>query len=78
MLDESRCTVVSEKFVTRAAAVNGYPSGSATFCSEHAQSARRFLGWDVFNWSVPAPKGSSMIEPDVKPSGDTVLGPWLT
>jgi hypothetical protein len=55
-----------------------YPSGSASFCSAHAQSARRFLGSDMFNWSVPAPKGSSVIEPGVTPASDIVLGPWAT
>jgi hypothetical protein len=55
-----------------------YPSGSATFCSAHAQSARRFLGSDTLNWSVPAPRGSSVIEPGVTPANDIVLGPWAT
>jgi hypothetical protein len=55
-----------------------YPSGSASFCSAHAQSARRFLGSDALNWSVPAPRGSSVIEPGVTPGRDIVLGPWAT
>jgi hypothetical protein len=55
-----------------------YPSGSAAFCSAHAQSARRFLGSDALNWSVAAPRGSSVIEPGVTPARDIVLGPWAT
>lgn len=55
-----------------------YPSGSAAFCGAHAQSARRFLGNDVLNWSIPVPKGSSTVEPGVVPAADMVLGPWAT
>ncbi len=55
-----------------------YPSGSASFCAAHAQSARRFLGTDLLNWSVPAPRGSSRVEPGVTPSADILLGPWAT
>jgi len=55
-----------------------YPSGSAAFCGAHAQSARRFLGNDVLNWSVPIPKGGSVVEPGITPAADLVLGPWAT
>jgi hypothetical protein len=55
-----------------------YPSGSAAFCSAHAQSARRFLGSDALNWTVPTPKGSSRIEPGITPSSDINIGPWTT
>jgi hypothetical protein len=55
-----------------------YPSGSAAFCEAHAQAARRFLGSDTLNWSVPAPKGSSTVEPGITPATDIVLGPWAT
>jgi hypothetical protein len=55
-----------------------YPSGSTCFCAAHAQSSRRFLGSDAFGWSVPAPKGSSVIEPGVTPANDITLGPWNT
>jgi hypothetical protein len=55
-----------------------YPSGSASFCAAHAQAARRFLGSDALNWSVPAPKGSSVVEPGITPASDIVLGPWVT
>jgi Domain of unknown function (DUF6851)/VCPO second helical-bundle domain len=55
-----------------------YPSGSASFCAAHAQAARLFLGSDAFNWSVPAPRGSSTVEPGVTPATDIVLGPWAT
>lgn len=54
-----------------------YPSGSASFCGAHAQAARRFLGSDTLNWFVPAPKGSSLIEPGVTPASDIVLS-WAT
>lgn len=55
-----------------------YPSGSACFCAAHAQASRRFLGSDVFGWSVPRAKGSSDIEPGITPASDIVLGPWNT
>ena len=55
-----------------------YPSGSAAFCAAHAQAARRYFGSDSFGWSVPAPQGSSRIEPGVTPATDLVLGPWAT
>jgi len=55
-----------------------YPSGSACFCSAHAQASRRFTGSDAFGWSVPAPAGSSEVEPGVTPATDIVLGPWAT
>ena len=50
-----------------------YPSVSTTACEAHAQAARRFLGSDNLNWSVPAPKGSSVIEPGFTPQNDIVL-----
>ena len=55
-----------------------YPSASACFCAAHAQASRRFLGSDQFGWSVPAPAGSSRIEPGVTPANDITLGPWET
>lgn len=55
-----------------------YPSGSAAFCSAHAQSARRLMNDDILNWSVPAPKGSSTVEPGFTPASDIILGPWAT
>lgn len=55
-----------------------YPSGSAAFCGAHAESAKRFFGNDSLNWSVAAPKGSSVVEPGVTPAADIVLGPWAT
>jgi hypothetical protein len=55
-----------------------YPSGSACFCSAHAQASRRFFGSDTFGWSVPIAKGSSRIEPGIIPVEDMILGPWET
>ena len=55
-----------------------YPSGSASFCGAHAQSARRYFGDDILNWSVPAPMGSSFVEPGITPAADITLGPWPT
>ncbi|MBM3724758.1 MAG: vanadium-dependent haloperoxidase [Acidobacteria bacterium] len=55
-----------------------YPSGSAAFCAAHAQVARRFLGSDALNWSVPVSMGSSRVEPGITPSANIVLGPWPT
>lgn len=55
-----------------------YPSGSASFCAATAQASRHFFGSDAFGWSVPAPAGSSRIEPGVTPAADIVLGPWNT
>jgi hypothetical protein len=55
-----------------------YPSGSASFCGAHAQSARRYLGDDLLNWAVPAPMGSSLIEPGITPAANITLGHWAT
>lgn len=55
-----------------------YPSASAAFCAAHAQSARRLLASDALEWSVEAPKGSSVIEPGITPSANLTLGPWAT
>lgn len=54
-----------------------YPSGSASFCSAHAQTARRFLGSDSLGWTVPVPKGTSVIEPGITPANDIMLG-WAS
>lgn len=50
-----------------------YPSGSASFCGAHAQASRRFLDSDNLGWSIPIPKGSSIVEPGVTPATDIVL-----
>jgi hypothetical protein len=50
-----------------------YPSGSACFCAAHAQASRRFLGSDEFGWTVPVPKGSSVIEPGITPATDIAI-----
>ena len=50
-----------------------YPSGSASFCAAQAQASRRFLGSDNLGWSIPIPKGSSIVEPGVTPATDIVL-----
>jgi hypothetical protein len=50
-----------------------YPSGSASFCSAHAQASRRFLGSDTLGFPVSFPKGSSTVEPGVTPATDLVL-----
>jgi hypothetical protein len=54
-----------------------YPSASASFCAAHAQAARRYLGSDTLNWLVPAPKGSSLVEPGITPRNDITLA-WAT
>lgn len=55
-----------------------YPSGSACFCAAHSQAARRYLGSDALGFAMPAPAGSSLVEPGVTPGADLVLGPWDT
>ncbi|HEY5947386.1 MAG TPA: vanadium-dependent haloperoxidase [Kofleriaceae bacterium] len=50
-----------------------YPSGSACFCSAHAQTGRRFFGSDDLGWSFTFPKGSSSVEPGVTPAADITL-----
>ena len=55
-----------------------YPSVSTAMCEAQAQAARRFLGSDLLNWSVPAPQGSSIFEPGITPKQDITLGPWAT
>lgn len=47
-----------------------YPSASASFCAAHAETSRLFLGTDVLGYSVPAPAGSSRIEPGLTPAQD--------
>lgn len=55
-----------------------YPSGSAAFCRAHATAATLYMGTADFGWSVPAPAGSSFVEPGLTPATDIVLGPWAT
>jgi hypothetical protein len=55
-----------------------YPSGSACFCSAHAEASRRYLGSDTLGWSTTAPAGSSVIEPGVTPATDITIGPFAT
>ncbi|NHN38236.1 vanadium-dependent haloperoxidase [Pseudomaricurvus alcaniphilus] len=50
-----------------------YPSASACFCEAHGQAARLYLGNDNLNWTVPAPAGSSRIEPGITPATDIDL-----
>jgi len=50
-----------------------YPSASASFCTAHAQAARRFLGTDDLNWTIPVAQGSSNVEPGVTPQTDITL-----
>lgn len=54
-----------------------YPSGSACFCSAHAQASRLFLGSDALGWEVVFAEGSSRIEPGLTPANDTTLA-WQT
>lgn len=54
-----------------------YPSGSSAFCSAHAQASRLYLGSDTLDWTVPAPAGSSRVEPGVTPAQDISLH-WAT
>jgi hypothetical protein len=55
-----------------------YPSGTQCICEGFAEASRRFTGSDNFGWSVPSPKGSSLVEPGVTPASDITLGPWAT
>jgi VCPO second helical-bundle domain/Domain of unknown function (DUF6851) len=55
-----------------------YPSVSTAMCEAQAQAARRFFSSDELNWSVPAPQGSSTVEPGITPKEDITLGPWAT
>jgi len=50
-----------------------YPSGSAAFCGAHAEASRLFLGSDALGWTIPAPQGSSQIEPGITPAADINL-----
>lgn len=50
-----------------------YPSAIAALCFAYAQQARRFLGTDSLGIFVPAPKGSSLVEPGVTPASDITL-----
>jgi hypothetical protein len=50
-----------------------YPSGSACFCSAHAQASREYLGSDQLGWRVDYPAGSSVVEPGITPRVATSL-----
>ena len=50
-----------------------YPSGSASFCSAHAQAMRRYFNSDSLGWPVLFLRGSSRIEPGVSPANDLTL-----
>jgi hypothetical protein len=50
-----------------------YPSAHAAMCLAYAQQARRFTGFDKLDIYVPAPKGSSLVEPGVTPASDLTL-----
>ncbi|MCW8107160.1 vanadium-dependent haloperoxidase [Alteromonas ponticola] len=50
-----------------------YPSASASFCAAHAIAARKYLGSDNLNWTIPIPQGSSVVEPGFSPAADTEL-----
>jgi len=50
-----------------------YPSASASFCAAHAESSRLFLGDNNLGYTVPAPAGSSLVEPGVTPATDIEL-----
>jgi hypothetical protein len=54
-----------------------YPSGSACFCSAHAEASRRFLGGDQFGWQVQFTPGSSGVEPGITPQASITLE-WPT
>jgi hypothetical protein len=54
-----------------------YPSGSTGFCEAHAQASRLYFGKDDLGWKVPAPAGSSVVEPGITPSQDMTLY-WAT
>ncbi|TMQ92007.1 hypothetical protein ETD83_28365 [Actinomadura soli] len=50
-----------------------YPSGSSSMCESHAQAARRFIGGDKIEITLPKAKGSSLVEPGVTPKNDITL-----
>jgi hypothetical protein len=50
-----------------------YPSATAALCYAYAQQARRFTGSDKLEIFVPAPKGSSLVEPGITPASDLTL-----
>jgi hypothetical protein len=50
-----------------------YPSGFTTMCAAQAQAARRLLGDDRMDWTIPFSAGSTLTEPGVVPAGDLEL-----
>lgn len=50
-----------------------YPSASTALCHAHAETSRRYFGSDALDWTVPAPRGSSVVEPGATPAGDLEL-----
>jgi hypothetical protein len=50
-----------------------YPSVTSALCLSFAQQVRRFTGTDKIGISVPAAKGSSLVEPGTTPASDITL-----
>src|SRR5262249_39054833 len=50
-----------------------YPSVTVAACLAFAQQARRSLGGDTIDLTVPIPKGFSSVEPGITPASDIVL-----
>lgn len=50
-----------------------YPSGSSSIITAYAEAAKLFLGSDEIPIEVPAPKGSSLVEPGITPAEDLTL-----
>nr|CEL13092.1 hypothetical protein [Kibdelosporangium sp. MJ126-NF4]CTQ98779.1 hypothetical protein [Kibdelosporangium sp. MJ126-NF4] len=50
-----------------------YPSGTSANCAAYTQAARRFLGTDRIDITVPRAKGTSLIEPGTTPAADIAL-----
>ncbi|WP_460231801.1 vanadium-dependent haloperoxidase [Aurantivibrio plasticivorans] len=50
-----------------------YPSATASFCAAHAETSRLYFGSDELGYRVPAPAGSSRVEPGITPATDMTL-----
>jgi hypothetical protein len=55
-----------------------YPAGHSCNCAVQEDILKRFFGTNELGYSVVKPKGSSVVEPNVTPSNDIILGPYET
>jgi hypothetical protein len=58
--------------------IGEYPGGHSCICAIQADILKRFFGTNELGYSVKKAKGSSVVEPNITPSNDIILGPYKT